>query len=216
MATNPKLPNQRESRLPEDRDLHPKLQQQLQPTSRVPWILVAIVVAAAILLAMIIWLPRTPRATNPSGSQVPPQPTGDQVQLTNLTAVPGPTGASLYLEGRLLNTGPTAINGIEVDATFKSINGQNLETIRRPVEEMVGNSGTTYEPLANSPIKIDEARPFRISFDHVPEGWDHKLPALSIVAVTGVGNPGNGKLMPPILKNQGTGNSAPGSAAKPK
>jgi hypothetical protein len=53
MATNP--------RLPEERDLHPKIERQLQPAGRVPWLLVAIIVAAAILLAMIIWLPRTPQ-----------------------------------------------------------------------------------------------------------------------------------------------------------
>ncbi len=202
MATNP--------RIPEDRDVHPKLQQQLQPKSHVPWVLVAIIVAAAILVALIIWLPRTPRQWTPSGAQVPPQPTGSQIQFTNLHMVSAPTGGAFYLEGNMLNSGPTSVNGVQVDASFQGINGNNLETIRRPVEEMVGNSGTTFEPLANSPIKPTEARPVRIAFDHVPQGWDHKLPALTIVNVTAVGNPGNGRLAAPIL-NKGEGNASPGT-----
>ncbi len=204
MATNP--------RIPEDRDVHPKLQEQFQPKSRVPWVLVAIIVAAAILAALIIWLPRTPRQWTPSGAQVPPQPTGSQLQFTDLHITSAPTGGAIYLEGKMVNTGPTSVNGVQVNATFKGIDGSNLETVRRPVEEMVDNSGTTFEPLANSPIKPTEARPIRIAFDHVPEGWDHKLPALTIINVTAVGNPGNGNLAAPTV-NQGENNS--GQSAKP-
>jgi hypothetical protein len=200
MATNP--------RIPEERDVHPKIEEQLQPTGRIPWVFVAIIVAAAILLALIIWLPRSPRAYSPSGAQIPPQPTGSQIQITNLKLTAAPTGGALSLDGQIVNTGGTAINGIEVDATFKGINGANLETERRPVEGMVGGSATETQSLTQAPIKPGEARPFRISFDHVPVGWDHKMPALTIAAVTAAGNPGQGALSPPIL-NKGARQGTP-------
>lgn len=193
MATNPKFPEQR--------DIHPKF--RLQPKSRVPWVWVAIIVAALILLTLIIFLPRAPRQEMPANAaQVPPQPTGSQIQFTNLKLAPAPTGGAVYLQGMLVNTGQTAINGVMVDATFQSANGATLETIRRPLEGLVGGSNATTQLLTEAPIKPSEARPVRIDFDHVPEGWNHALPALTIVGVTAVGQSGAAKGLPPIVKQQ--------------
>jgi hypothetical protein len=192
MATNP--------RLPEERDVHPKF--RLQPKSRVPWAWLAIIAAAVMLLALIIFLPRSPRtAAPPNAAQVPPQPTGSQIQFTNLKLAPAPTGGAVYLQGALVNTGQTAINGVLVDATFQAANGATLETSRRPVEGLVGGSNATTQLLTEAPIKPNESRPVRIAFDHVPEGWNHALPALSLVSVTAVGQ-GGGKGLPPIVKKQ--------------
>jgi hypothetical protein len=211
MATNP--------RLPEERDVHPKIERQLQPASRVPWVLVAIIVAAAILLAMIIWLPRTPRAYTPSGAQVPQQPTGQQIQLTNLKLTPAPTGGAVYIDGQIVNAGPTAINGVQASVAFKDANGATLQTVNVPVEGLVGGSNTATQNLAEAPIKPGEARPVRIAVNNVPQGWDHQMPSITIAAVTAAGNPGNDKLTRPILnKGQGqgtTGNKPQGSATEP-
>ncbi len=193
MATNPKLPEQR--------DLHPKF--RLQPKSRVPWVWVAIIVAALILLVLIIWLPRTPQQAMPaSAGQVPAQPTGSQIQFTNLKLMPAPTGGAVYLQGMLMNNGQTAINGVLVDAAFQNATGANLETIRRPVEGLVGGSNTTTQPLTDAPIKPSEARPVRIAFDRVPAGWNHALPELTVASVTAVGQPPSRKL-PSMVKEQG-------------
>lgn len=199
MATNP--------RIPEPRDLRPKF--RLQPKTPVPWVWVAILVAAVMLLALIIFLPRTPRQEMPANAaQVPPQPTGSQIQFTNLKLAPAPIGGGVYLQGMLVNTGQTAINGVLVEATFQSANGATLETIRRPVEGLVGGSNVTTQLLTEAPIKASEARPVRIAFDHVPEGWNHAVPALSIVSVTAVGQPGARKALPPIVKQQESGTAS--------
>lgn len=201
MATNP--------RLPEERDVYPKF--RLQPKNRIPWVWVAIIAAAVLLLALIIFLPRTPREEMPANAaQVPPQPTGSQIQFTNLKLAPAPTGGSVYLQGMLVNTGRTAINGVLVDATFQAINGATVDTARRPVEGLVGGSNPTTQLLTEAPIKPGEARPVRIAFDHLPEGWNHALPALTVVSVTAVGQAGAGKALPPIVKQQ-QGASAPGT-----
>ncbi len=211
MATNP--------RLPEERDVHPKIQQQLQPVSRVPWVLVAIIVAAAILIALVIWLPRTPRAYTPSAAQVPQQPTGSQIQLTNLTMTPAPIGNALSIEAKLINAGPTSINGVQVDVGFKGADGRTLQTVRLPVEGVVGGSNTATQSLADAPIKPGEGRPVRIAISNVPQGWDHKIPDLAIANVTAIGNANENKLGAPILnKGQGggtTGNPPQGSTTQP-
>jgi hypothetical protein len=211
MATNP--------RIPEERDVHPKIEQQLQPVSRVPWVWVAIVAAGAILLALMIWLPRTPRGSSPSGAQMPQQPTGQQIQFTDLKLTPTPTGGSAYLDGKLVNAGPTAINGVLVEVAFKGSDGRTLETVRRPVEGLVGGTNTTTQNLTEAPIKPGEGRHVRLALDRVPQGGNQQIPSVSVVAVTGVGNATDNKLNSPIL-NKGQ-NASPseskieGSATEP-
>jgi hypothetical protein len=84
---------------------------------------------AAILIVFIALLPRAPiKRPVPNAAEIPQQPTAAQVQLTNLSIIPAPTGGALYMDGSIFNSGNTQINGVQVQATFKSANGQNLET----------------------------------------------------------------------------------------
>jgi hypothetical protein len=179
MATNPQFPQQRgPQRVPDV----PKL--KLPPRKQFPWPIVAIIAAGAILIAIFALLPTTPhKRTAPEAAQVPGQPTGSQIQLSHLTLKPGPTGASAYLAGQITNTGNTEITGVQVQATFKGANGQNLGTEVLPVEEL--KSPTQVQDFTKDPIKPNQARDFRIALDNVPAGWNHDLPAISIDAVTG-------------------------------
>ncbi|MBV8053165.1 MAG: hypothetical protein JOZ80_18400, partial [Acidobacteriaceae bacterium] len=70
MATSPQFPPDMPRRGPRE---VPRL--QLLKKKGFPWTLLAIIVAAAMLAAMIYWLPQTPRAsTPPTGADVPQQP----------------------------------------------------------------------------------------------------------------------------------------------
>ncbi len=185
MATSPQYPEppQRDQK---PRDVHPKL--RTMKKSRVPWPVLIIIVAALILAGFIYWLPRSPKAPRtPSAAQVPAQPNGSQIQLTNVKVVPDVTKGSAYVEARLENAGSTDINGIEVDATFKALNGQNLETERAKVMGLLPNSGNQTVDLTQQPIKPGEFRPVRINFDRVPQGWNQQVPEIKVVTVTGTG-----------------------------
>jgi Protein of unknown function (DUF2393)/Protein of unknown function (DUF3426) len=179
MATNPQFPQQRgPQRVPDA----PRL--KVPPRKQFPWPIVAIIAAAAILAAIIALMPTTPhKRTAPPAAEVPGQPTGSQVQLSHLKLQPGPTGGAVYLAGQLTNTGNTDITGVQVQATFKGANGQTVQTQMRPVEELKGPAQV--QNFTNDPIKPNQARDFRITFDNVPAGWNHEMPALSINAVTG-------------------------------
>jgi hypothetical protein len=180
MATNPQFPQNRgPQRVP---DIHPKL--QVPRRKQFPWPIVALIVAAAILAAIIWLMPTTPhKRTAPPAAQVPGQPTGSQIQLSHLKMQPGPTGGAVYLAGQLTNTGNTDITGVQVQATFKGANGQTVATQVRPVEEL--QSPTQAQDFTKDPVKPNQARDFRISFDNVPAGWNHEVPAISITTVTG-------------------------------
>jgi hypothetical protein len=177
MATNPNLPQRP--------GLHEVPRFKVPKKKQFPWTLIAIIVAAAILAVLIWLLPRTPRQNlPPTGSQVPAQPTGSQVQFTNLKMTFAPVGNAFYIEGRLVNQGNTDITGVQVQATFRDANGKPLETQLRPVAGIAGNSGVQTEDLTKAPIKPNEGRPIRIAFDHFPNGWNHQLPDLRVVTVT--------------------------------
>lgn len=177
MATNPQYPEQQRPHM------HPRL--QTPPKRRFPWPLIAIVIAAAILAALIYWLPQTPKKQlPPNAAAVPAQPNGNQIQLTNLKMTPSTVGSAFYVEAMLYNNGNSDITGVQVQAKFHGINGQVLETQTRPVQGMVGNSATEAQDLTEAPIKPNQSRAVRIYFDHYPAGWNKQLPDLQVTAVT--------------------------------
>ncbi len=184
MATNPQYPQQKGPReVPKYRDDHAKL--EVPPKRVFPWAWIAIIIAAAILAALIYWLPQTPhRHAPPTGAQVPQQPTANQVQFFNLKMQPAPTGSAFYLDGLLQNNGSTDITGVQVQADFKGINGQTLQTQTRAAQEVAGN-GTPGQDFTKAPIKPGQSRPFQLYFDHYPAGWNKQLPELKVTAVTG-------------------------------
>lgn len=182
MATNPRYPEEPE-RQDKYRDVHPKL--QAPPKRRFPWILVAIVAAVALFVAIITQLPHgLPRNENPPAAQVPQQPTGNQVQLSNVSMKSAPVGGAFYLVATLNNNGTTAITGVQVQADFRSQDGRVLKTETRPVQGMVAGPEGTAEDLAKTPIQPNTSRTVRVYFDNYPYEWNKQVPGLTVTAVT--------------------------------
>ena len=82
-------------------------------------------------------------------------------------------------------------DGVAVDATFKNLAGQNLETEHANVMGLVQNGkqaqNGTEQNLTSAPIKPGQTRPVRIDFSHVPQGWNLNAPQLRVVTVTAMG-----------------------------
>ena len=182
MATNPKLPdfqNTSRNKQQEPAKVH------MLPQSKFPWPLLALIAGAALLIAIIALLPRTPHVTKPpTGAEIPRQPTAEQIQISKPQIVPAPTGDSLYLTALLHNTGNTDVTGVQVDAQFLGRNGEVLGTEQAPIQS-VSQGGMTATPLTQRPIKPNESRPVRMYFEHTPKDWNHQLPQLTVTTVTG-------------------------------
>jgi hypothetical protein len=177
MATNPRVPDRRDV---------PTLVEQKKKKSSAPLVPVGIAIAAILLVAILIWLPRAPkRPTAPSNAVVPAQPTANQIQISNVRLSPAPTGGQMYIYARLTNAGQTAINGIAMNVTFPGQNGQPTNTITSQVESY-GNAKA--EPLTANPIKASDSRDVRIPIERVPPDWNHQLPELAVQDVTSIGN----------------------------
>src|SRR3954465_446126 len=110
MATNPRVP---------DRQELPPLREQKKKKNGSPLVPLGLLAAALLLIALIIWMPRAPKQVSaPTGAAIPAQPTGSQVQITNLQLSPTPTGESMYIYANVFNAGSTAINGLRTQVTF--------------------------------------------------------------------------------------------------
>ena len=175
MATNPRIPDRH--------DVPTLLEQKKKPAS--PLVPLGILAAALLLIALIIWMPRTPKNTvPPSGATIPAQPTGEQVQFADVRISPAPTGNQVYIYGKLFNGGNNTINGLRVRVTFPGVNGQPLDTVTVPVEASDNGVG---KDLTDEPIKPNDTRDIRINVERVPQGWNHQMPEIAVDQVTAQG-----------------------------
>ncbi|HET9183877.1 MAG TPA: hypothetical protein VFP59_17235 [Candidatus Angelobacter sp.] len=169
MATNPKLPPD----VPRGRVIEPI------PKRKAWWPPLLIVIAVAILIGLIVWLTHTP--AKPAQSNSAQQVSGQQVELRDLR--PGtPSAGGMELTGNLVNKSNHAITGATVQATFRNINGQALETVSSELSPAQGTGGVL--GFAANPIQAGATRDFVIHFQHVPEGWNGNLPDLRIAQVS--------------------------------
>jgi hypothetical protein len=156
------------------------------PQTRVPWPLIALIIAAALLIA-ILWLsPRSNRAatkalnTNNQASQL----VLSSIQLTPQTAN-NQTNVGVY--GRATNaTGQTITNAI-VSATFHDEQGRSILVQQQPMQRVdaEGNErGAPAKELAEEPIEPGKTAGFRVTYTEVPAAWNHKPPDLSVLQVT--------------------------------
>lgn len=182
MSANPKLPDYPDIPPRRSKDDHARV--DLIKQGKFPWPIVAVAIGLIILAGIILYLdlPSNTRRA-PAGSLVPPQPTGQQIQLTNIRLVPDPTGGALYEEALLHNTGTSEIIGVQVEGEFFGNKGQSLESQIGSVEAVTPTGGG--EDLTQAPIQPHQSRPVRIYFDHMPQGWNQKPPKLRITAVSG-------------------------------
>ena len=176
MATNPRIP---------DRHDVTALKEQQKRKVASPLVPLGILVAALLLIALIIWLPRTPKtAQSPDAASVPVQPTGSQVQLSDLRITPSTVGSQIYVYGRLFNTGDTAITGAQVLLSFQGPNGQNVGTVTALVQRFQNGTGVN---LVDQPIKPNDSGNIRIAVEHAPQNWNHEMPGITVQTVTAAG-----------------------------
>ena len=181
MASNPQFPEPR--RPGHGPELVPKI--QVPRKKPFPWPVIALIIAAAMLAALIAWLPRTPKARpGPTAAQIPGQPTPGQIQLSHFKMTAAPVGNAYYVDAQLFNNGDTELNGVQVQARFLGANGQTVEVQHRPVGEAGARNQGNTQSLVQQPIKPHHAQPVRIYLDQVPANWNKQMPEITVTTVT--------------------------------
>src|SRR4051794_2757889 len=160
---------------------HPNPEIKLQPQSRFPWPIVALLAAAVLLAAAFYYLPRAPKnVAGPARGQIPQQPFGDTLRLSDINMAQSPTGGQLVLAGKIQNTGSNRIENITVNLHFRDANGAIVHQETQPLEVMEAKgSRAEPKPLQQDPLKPTGRRTFRVEAQ-VPSAWNHQVPEIVV------------------------------------
>ena len=77
-----------------------------------------------------------------------------------------------YLNGDISNTGSRTIQGAEVTVEFFD---QNDKVALRDTRRIIGKD--------TRPLESGETRDFQLGFEAIPNGWNHKFPAIHITGL---------------------------------
>ncbi|MGH9604038.1 MAG: hypothetical protein ACRD24_16790 [Terriglobales bacterium] len=155
------------------------------PEGGTPWMAIllgGLVLALAIGGVVLLTPPRI--APAPAG----PHAYAQKLNFEDLkmTAVENFVGGKVtYLEGKLTNGGDRTVAGVSVETVFRNSLGEvaQKETLPVKVHQQVG-SYTDVVDLKAAPLKPDESRGFRLTFDHISADWNRAYPELTVVEVT--------------------------------
>jgi len=144
-------------------------------------------IAAVVLLGAITYFLLVPKHA-PGKASISARPLPSQLQFHGLQVIAGPTDNSFYLVGHIRNTGPDAVTGILAEVKLRGPYENVLLDVKRPLEGMSGDDNQLApDPFTKDPLEPNDTRPFRLSITRAPDWWNHNIPEVQIVSVTGQG-----------------------------
>jgi hypothetical protein len=147
------------------------------------WRPVIVGVAVVVLLVVAVaFLLRSHPQTVPQ-----PDPYAASLRISNLkmSQAENFVGASVtYVDGTLRNDGAKTLTHGMVHVTFKNSLDQVVQTEDLPI--LVLQTSGPYPDtvdLKASPLSPGQEKPFRLTFEHVSDDWNHAYPEVKIMAV---------------------------------
>ena len=161
--------------------------------SRGPWI--GLGIGALIVAAIITYLVYSSRSSQTRYERRPEvmqatqaDPYAAKLPLTDIKMFEAENfvgGKSIYVEGKITNSGEKTVTGATVEATFKNSLDQvvqrenhNLMVIERrePAVDLVA--------LSALPLKPGQTLEFRMTFEHISADWNGQYPKVEVKLVT--------------------------------
>src|SRR5439155_21799379 len=143
-------------------------------------IAVALVV---VVIGLLLFLSRGgPKSTNT------PHPYSANLKLSDLkmSAAENFVGATVtYLDGTVTNSGDKTVIHATVHVVFKDSLGQIAQAEDVPLHVLqTGGPYLDAVDLSASPLAPGQSKPFRLTFEHVTDEWNHEFPELRVMDVT--------------------------------
>lgn len=143
--------------------------------------------AAIILLALAaIWIFGRP-AKRPAAASLDPYAEYLLISDLKLSAATNFVGVSVsYLDGKIINAGSKTVTGATVECVFRNSLGQIVQRENLPLTlyhtAMAGFPDVA--PLSAAPLTPNQARDFRLTFEHISADWNQGYPELRFVRIT--------------------------------
>jgi hypothetical protein len=117
-----------------------------------------------------------------------PHPYAANLKISDLkmSAAENFVGATVsYLDGTISNTGDKTVTHATVHVVFKDSLGQlaQAEDVPLHVLQTEGPYPDAVD-LSTSPLAPSQSKPFRLTFEHVTEEWNHEFPELRVMDVS--------------------------------
>jgi hypothetical protein len=117
-----------------------------------------------------------------------PDPYAANIKFSDMkmSAAENFVGSSVtYLDGTVTNAGDKTVSHATVQVTFKDSLGQVVQS-EDVALRILQTSGPYPEALDLSvvPLVPAQAKPFRLTFEHVTADWNHEYPALKVTNVS--------------------------------
>jgi len=117
-----------------------------------------------------------------------PHPYAANLKISDLkmSAAENFVGATVtYLDGMVTNTGDKIVTHVAVHVVFKDSLGQIAQTEDVPLHVLQpGGPYLDAVDLSTSPLAPGQSKPFRLTFEHVTEEWNHEFPELRVMDVS--------------------------------
>ena len=117
-----------------------------------------------------------------------PHPYAANLKISDLkmSAAENFVGATVtYLDGMVTNTGDKIVTHVAVHVVFKDSLGQIAQAEDVPLHVLqTGGPYPDAVDLSTSPLAPGQSKPFRLTFEHVTEEWNHEFPELRVMDVS--------------------------------
>lgn len=148
--------------------------------------LISTVIALMVLVLVLRYLPPGSRDAQAHVKPTAVQAAATDLHYSDVLMSKAPSGEALYLDGLVTNTGKAAVTGATAEVQFVDAQGQVIAGMQKPLVGMAhGGTDLIRDEFARNPISPNEVRFFRVAVEQVPANWNHEVPALKIVAVSG-------------------------------
>jgi hypothetical protein len=121
------------------------------------------------------------------GSAAPhPYAANLKISDVKMSAAENFVGATVtYLDGTVTNTGDKTVTHATVHVVFKDSLGQIAQAEDVPLHVLqTGGPYLDAVDLSASPLTPGQSKPFRLTFEHVTQEWNHEFPELRVMDVS--------------------------------
>lgn len=117
-----------------------------------------------------------------------PHPYAANLKISDLkmSAAENFVGATVtYLDGTVSNTGDKTVTHATIHVVFKDSLGQIAQAEDVPLHVLqTGGPYPDAVDLTTSPLSPGQSTPFRLTFEHVTDEWNHEFPELRVTDVS--------------------------------
>ncbi|HEY1264859.1 MAG TPA: DUF2393 family protein [Terriglobales bacterium] len=153
-----------------------------KPESNLRPILFGVALVIVVIGIAVFFLRSQPK----SASGPPPYAANVKLSDLKMSAAENFVGASVsYLDGTVTNAGDKTLIHAVLRVTFKDSLGQVVQTEDTPLHvfETVGPY-TDAVDLSSAPLPPGKSKPFRLTFEHISNDWNHEYPEVEVVDVS--------------------------------